>query len=201
MDEEDPEKRIAELERQLAEPRRIAEPTSVPVHRCFVATGPQINMKSMALLFVYGGTAVMVGLPFALSGAFHLASGSVAEWMHWLVLGGYGVVGIALARSGRMRSYFEPSVSIRVTGDGLEITRGRGRGEVFPMIGATLGRWATADFLLGTALHLRNGRHRFVLGGQSYVPAGARLDAKPMWNVDAWLPAPDFGDLLALFYR
>jgi hypothetical protein len=48
------------------------------------------------------------------------------------------------------------------------------------MTGATLCRWATVDILLGTALHLRNARHRFVFGGQSYVPVGARLDAKPM---------------------
>jgi hypothetical protein len=106
MDEDDPEKRIAELERQLAEHERIAEPSSLldrgvdssdrsAAHRCFVATAPRINMK---------------------------------------------VDGPA------------------------------GGGEVYPMNGATLGRWATADILLGTALHLRNARHRFVLGGQSYSP-------------------------------
>jgi hypothetical protein len=54
---------------------------------------------------------------------------------------------------------------------------------------------------MGTALHLRNGRHRFVLGGQNYLPSGARLDAKPMWNVDAWTPAADFGALLTTVHR
>jgi hypothetical protein len=55
---------------------------------------------------------------------------------------------------------------------------------------------------MGTALHLRSGRHRFVLGGQNHrVPAGVRLDAKSLWNVDAWTPAQDFDALLRMVYR
>ena len=226
MDEDDPEKRIAELERLLAEHRRIAEPrplldrgvglsdrgargdvVGTPVsaesagRRCFMATAPRMNMKSAATLVVYGGTAAMVGLPFALNAVFHVATGTVGEWMHWLILGAYGLLGLLFARSLRMRSFIYPKVSIRMTGDGLEVNRGRGRGEVFPLIGATLGPWAAAGTLMGTALPLRNARHRFVLGGQNYVPVGARLDAKPMWNVDAWMSAPDFGALLTTVYR
>jgi hypothetical protein len=119
-----------------------------------------------------------------------------------LVLGGYGLVFLLFARSFRMRSFVYPKVSIRVIGDGLEVTRGRGRGQVFPLSGATLGPWATSGTLMGTALHLRNGRHRFVLGGQNHrVPMGVRLDAKPLWNVNAWMPAQDFDALLKIVYR
>jgi hypothetical protein len=215
VDHDDPEERIAELERRLAEHRRFAEPRSTfdpgvvgtPVGaeaaapRSFVATAPRMNMKTFAILFVYGGMAAMFGLPFALNAGFHVATATVWHWMHWLILGGYGLLALLFARSFRMRSFFYPKVSIRVVGDGLEVTRG-GRGQVFPLSGAKLGPWATSVTLMGTALHLRRGRHRFVLGGQNHrVPPGVRFDAKSLWNVDAWMPAQDFDALLRIVYR
>jgi hypothetical protein len=215
VDQDDPEKRIAELERRLAEHQRFAEPrpsldpgvVGTPVgaeaaaDRSFVATAPRMNMRTFAILFVYGGTAAMIGLPFALNAGFHVATATVGHWMHWLVLGGYGLLFLLFARSFRMRSFIYPKVSIRVIGDGLEVTRG-GRGEVFPLSSAQLGPWATSGTLMGTALHLRSGRHQFVLGGQNHrVPAGVRLDAKSLWNVDAWMPAQDFDALLRIVYR
>ena len=97
-----------------------------------------------------------------------------------------------------LRLFLYPKVSIRVIGDGLEVTRG-GRAEVFPLSSARLGPWATSGTLMGTALHLRSGRHRFVVGGQNHrVPAGVRLDAKSLWNVDASMPAQDFDALLRM---
>jgi hypothetical protein len=215
VDQDDPEERIAELERRLAEHQRFAEPRSSLDHgvvgtpvgaqaaapRSFVATAPRMNMKTFAILFVYGGIAAMLGLPFALNAGFHVATATVWHWMHWLILGAYGLLALLFARSFRMRSFFYPKVSIRVVGDGLEVTRG-GRGQVFPLSGAKLGPWATSGTLMGTALHLRNGRHRFVLGGQNHrVPMGVRLDAKPLWNVNAWMPAQDFDALLRIVYR
>ena len=215
MDQDDPEERIAELERRLAEHQRFAEPrpnldpgdvgtpvgAEAPAYRSFVATAPRMNMRTFAILFVYGGMAAMIGLPFALNAGFHVATATVGEWEHWLVLGGYGLVALLFARSFRMRSFLYPKVSIRVVGDGLEVTRG-GRGEVFPLSSARLGPWAASGTLMGTALHLRSGRHRFVLGGQNHrVPAGVRFDAKSLWNVDAWMPAQDFDALLRMVYR
>src|ERR1700741_4604242 len=105
VDQDDPEERIAELERRLAGPQRFAAPRSTfdpgvvgtpggaeaPAYRSFTATGPRVNMKTFAILFVYGGMAAMFGLPFALNAGFHVATGTVAEWEHWLVLGGYGL--------------------------------------------------------------------------------------------------------------
>jgi hypothetical protein len=41
-----------------------------------------------------------------------------------------------------------------------------------------------------------------VLGGQNHrVPAAVRLDARSLWNVDAWMPAQDFDALLRMVYR
>lgn len=219
MDEDDPERRIAELERRLAEHGRSENPESAlvrgargevvgtPVNagsavgRCFTATAPRMNMKTVALLFVFGAPAAMIGIPLALNSGFGVATHNAAEWEHWIVLGGYGVLGLLFARSLRIRSLIYPEVSIRIIGDELEVSRGRGRGKMFPLIGAKLGPWAVSGTLMGTALHLRNGRHRFVLGGQNYLPTGARLDANPLWNVDAWMPAPDFGALLSAVRR
>jgi hypothetical protein len=91
----------------------------------------------------------MIGLPFALNAGFHVETATVGHWMHWLVLGGYGLLFLLFARSFRMRSFIYPKVSIRVIGDGLEVTRG-GRGEVFPLSSAQLGPWATSGTLMGT---------------------------------------------------
>jgi hypothetical protein len=86
--------------------------------------------------------------------------------------------------------------------DHVEVTRGKGRSEVFPASGSKLGPWTASGTPMGTALHLRNGRRRFVLGGQQHrAPAGVRLHAKPPLNVDAWMPAQDFDALLGLVYR
>jgi hypothetical protein len=156
----------------------------------------------MALLVVvYGAPAALIGIPYAIHHLTHVTTQTVGHWEHWLVLGGYALLGVLFARSFRMRSLFYPKVSIRVIGDDLEVTRGGRTTGVFPRSGAKLGPWQTSYTLMGTALHLRKGGHRFVIGGQSYLPRGARLDAKPLWNVDAWMPARDFGELLAVVYR
>ena len=229
MDQDDPEERIAELERRLAEHQRFAEPKSTvdprgdpsdrraggnvagtPVgaegtaSRSFVATASRLNMKTLALaaVVVYGGIPAMMALPYAVSAGFHVTTKTAGHWMHWLVLGAYGLLPLLFACSSRMRSFVNPKVSIRVIGGGLEVIRRGGRGEVYPLSSATLGPWATSQTLKGTALHLRNGQHRFVLGGHNHrVPAGVRLDAKPLWKVDAWMPAQDFDALLRTVYR
>jgi hypothetical protein len=211
MDQDDPERRIAELERRLAGHTSIPDPNpgrgnemssrGAVTRRSFEATAPRMNMRTFAILVVYGGMAAGLSLLFALNAGFHVATRTTVEWEHGFLLGGYGVLGLLFMRSFRVRSLFYPRITIRITGDAIEFSRGKSRAEVFPLIGATLGPWAVSGRLMGTALHLRDGRRRFVLGGQSYVPAGVRLDAKPLWNVDAWMPAPDFGALLSAVYR
>ena len=57
---------------------------------------------------------------------------------------------------------------------------------------------------MGTALHLHCGPHRFVLGGRDHrIAAGTRIEAPDAGyglpvDVDAWLWAPDFDELLTM---
>lgn len=87
-------------------------------------------------------------------------------------------------------------IRICVTSEGLTVDRRRG--VVFAFSEARLGLWAWSQKITGTALHLRCGPHRFVVGGRDHRPAaGARLDESPQSYVDAWLWAADFDQLLA----
>ncbi|MGO9152694.1 hypothetical protein [Mycobacterium sp.] len=60
---------------------------------------------------------------------------------------------------------------------------------------------------MGTTLHLHCGQHRFVLGGRDYrVAAGTRLEAPDAGyglpvDVDAWVAATDFGEILTMAGR
>lgn len=87
-----------------------------------------------------------------------------------------------------------------VTSDGLTVDERPG--EVFSFSEAALSPWTigNVELVQGTALHLRAGRHRFVLGGVDHrVEAGTRLEAPPEDVMpDAWLPASDFDELLAI---
>jgi hypothetical protein len=205
MDREDPEKRIAELEHRLFEPahEHVAEPRPLsgpPLsQRAFEATAPRVDWKLLVFL-VYGFILGSFGLLLALS-AEHVNTKPIFEWLHWLVLGAYGVAGLAFARSRAVRTFFSPKVTIRRVGDEVEVTRG-GRTRSFPVASARLGPWATSQFTAGSALHLRNGRHRFVVGGQSHrPPAGTRPDVNSVWSVNAYMPAADFDALLAIVRR
>jgi hypothetical protein len=205
MDREDPEKRIAELERQFLERghQHVAEPMPLsgpsPTQRTFVATAPRVSWKLLVFL-VYGFVLGSFGF-FLLLSANHVNTKPTFEWLHWLVLGAGIVIPLALARSQAVRTSFSPKVTIRPSGDGVDVTR-LGKTHSFPSASATLGPWATRQFTAGSALHLRNGRHRFVLGGQSHrPPPGTQPTAKSVWAVNAYMPASDFDALLATVYR
>jgi hypothetical protein len=93
-------------------------------------------------------------------------------------------------------------ILVGVTSDGLTVSRRPG--DVFSFSDAQLGRWSFSDqrfggMTTGTALHLRSGDHRFVLGGRDHrVAANARLQAEPVDIVDAWIWASDFAELLTM---
>jgi len=104
------------------------------------------------------------------------------------------VVGVGWAASMFWRSRRKYLIS--VTGDGLTIDRRRD--DVYSLVDAQLGLWVDT----GVALHLRSGRHRFVLGGRDRrVGPATPLDASPVWVVDAWLSESDFDGLLVLGSR
>src|ERR1700758_2700102 len=92
------------------------------------------------------------------------------------------------------------NVLICDTGDGLTVDRRRG--VVFSYSDAKLGLWNFGLYggtTMGTALHLRNGRHRFVLGGKDHrIGAGTHLEASPVEYVDASMSASDFDALLSM---
>jgi hypothetical protein len=94
-------------------------------------------------------------------------------------------------------------ILIDVTSDGLTVDSRPG--EVFSFTDATLGPWRMDSFRawqLGTALHLRCGPDRFVLGGREYqIGSRTRQDAPPADTVDAWLWAGDFDEVLTMVAR
>jgi hypothetical protein len=97
-------------------------------------------------------------------------------------------------------------ITISVTGDGLTVSTRPG--DVYSVSGAKLGTWGqTGGVTMGTALHLQSGQHRFILGGRDRrVAPGTRLDAPDVGyglevDIDAWLPAADFDEILAVVGR
>ncbi|MGE0214474.1 hypothetical protein [Mycolicibacterium sp.] len=94
-------------------------------------------------------------------------------------------------------------IVLSVTTEGLTVnTR---PGEVYPLRDATLGTWGeTGGATMGVALHLQCGTKRFILGGRDRrAGSGTRLDAPDAGyglpiDIDAWLPAAEFDEILAL---
>jgi hypothetical protein len=130
------------------------------------------------------GVVVAIGLPGALfAGGVAVALGFFARY--------------AYARLTRR------NIFIDVTSDGL--TFDARPGEVFSFSDATLGPWRMASYRawqVGTALHLRCGSDRFVLGGREHpIDTRIRHDAPPADSVDAWLWASDFDEVLTMVAR
>jgi hypothetical protein len=119
----------------------------------------------------------------------------------------YGGVALILLGCG---AYYKWSrrrkILISVTSDGMTVnTR---PGDVFSFGDAKLGVWGVSGGMtMGTALHLHSGRHRFILGGRDHrIAAGTRLDGPDAGyglpvDIDAWLWASDFDEVLAMAGR
>ena len=97
-------------------------------------------------------------------------------------------------------------MGISVTSDGLTIDERPG--DVYNFSDAKLGTWGvTGGVSMGTTLHLQCGPSRFVLGGKDHrVGAGTRLEAPDAGygmpvDVDAWLTASDFDEILSMVGR
>jgi hypothetical protein len=232
---DDPEKRIAELERRQGRAtagRPVERPRAYPsapqpsrhaASRRFWAqssspapsTSAPGQKKGVNRYVVYGLAAVGVlagaliilviawdfgalgsGVPPAFAGLGRVLVGVV-------VLGGaFGVVGYFSLKT-TLKAYPQRRTTvIGVTSDVLTVDERPGM--AYPLRGATLGTWGMAGGIsVGTALHLQSGTHRFVLGGRDYRPDyGTRLDAANVGgqdaDVDAWVSASDFGEILAI---
>jgi hypothetical protein len=122
---------------------------------------------------------------------------------------GFQLVGLVVLFGGTGAWYWwsrRRKIIISATNDGLTVHSRRG--DVYSFSGAKLGTWGqTGSMTMGTALHLQCGPRRFILGGRDRrVAAGTRLDAPDVGyglevDVDAWLPAADFEEILTMAGR
>jgi hypothetical protein len=154
---------------------------------------------------VFAFTAVVCGL---FLGVQSLAEDG-SEWIQRA--SGYGLqYGLLLLLFGGVYVWTRWSrrrkIVISVTSDGLTVNRRPG--DVYSFTGAKLGTWGvTGGATMGTALHLQCGPRRFVLGGRDRrVSAGTRLEAPDVGygqsvDVDAWLSASDFEEILTMVSR
>lgn len=195
MEQEDPEKRIFELEHQLPEQRGADRPAASADHaaasREFVASSTAFSAFSFqwtakrSSIFVYGGLAAIIASIFV-ARATRWSGGPIAIMVLLLfvvplVVGGYFW--------GQSRRKF----LIGATSDGLTVNKWPG--DVFSVVDATLGPWVTT----GVALHLQSGSRRFLLGGRDRrIAPTTRLDAPAVPAVDAWLWGSEFDELLAI---
>lgn len=212
MDADDPEQRIADLERQLAEQKRGAGPSPANPDQ-LAASGrftafPAPPGTMQMYKFMYGslaGFAVLIFVIGPASMALYLKLGpTIGTTAGVFALGLLVICGLVLFW--RFPRFFgrddrRKEIVICVTSDGLTVDQRPG--EVFPFSGAHLGPWILGGmFSLGTALHLQNGPHRFVLGGRDHrMATGTRLDAPPADTVDAWMWTSGFAVLLTMVGR
>jgi hypothetical protein len=125
----------------------------------------------MDLVIRYGFVVVLIG--------------GVGGWYWWSQRSGHG------------------KILIDVTRDALTVSKRPG--DVYPFSDTKLGVWGVSGGMtMGTALHLHCGPRRFILGGRDFrVAAGTRLEAPDAGyglpvDVDAWVAATDFGEILTM---
>ena len=212
--QDDAEKRIAELERQLAAQKRGADlPPAGPDHAAasgrFVAFPAPPGTKQM-YKFIYGSIGAYTALMFVLSIAGMTLGrnfGPIGYILPGVFAFGILVIGgiFLFLRFPRFfgRADRRKQILLCVTGDALTVDQRPS--DVFSFADAKLGMWTLAGLVnltMGAALHLQCGSRRFVIGGRDHrVANGTRLDAPPTGSVDAWMWTSDFAGLLAMVGR
>ncbi|OBG38851.1 hypothetical protein [Mycobacterium sp. E3198] len=204
IDQDDPEKRIADLEHRLA--GRSSGAAQSP-SRQFVASAAPPSTKQMVK---YTNVAMFGGI--ASLGAIYMALfmvGALAGSDKVMKVGGT-VVFIAFfllampAYAAFQRRVNRPKKVLIDVGD-TSLTVSARPGEVFSFGDAQLGNWTLPGYggaSKGAALHLHSGDHRFVLGGQDRrIAPETPLEAPPVDAVDASLGASEFDELLAFVGR
>jgi hypothetical protein len=168
----------------------------------------QKNPGGSYLIMVVGIVAFSAVLGGLWMGVQSLAAGD-SEWVQRTVGHGFRLVLVLLLFGGVYGWTWwskRKKIVLSVSADGLTVnTR---PGDVYSFTDAKLGTWGvTGGATMGTALHLLSGSHRFVLGGRDRrVAAGTRLEAPDAGygqsiDVDAWLSAADFDEILAMVGR
>jgi DNA-binding beta-propeller fold protein YncE len=199
-DQGDPEKRIADLEHHLAEQRRGADLPATS--RSFVASAAPLTTKQM-MKYTHLFSTAAIALIGALEAAVVLV-GAIVDSHIFMQVGGavvfFSFLLLAMPAYGafQRRLNREKKVPLRVASDGL--TADTRPGDVFSLSDAQLGRWTPEGYrgmTKGTALHLRCGEHRFILGGRDHqVATETSLEAPPVDSIDAWMWAAEFDELL-----
>ncbi len=157
----------------------------------------QKNVKWWPVAFI--ASAVIVNF------AHVAAPGPYTDWLLPIPVLIFALPPLVLAGRFALRFLMSRPVLVGVTSDGLTLSRTPG--DVFSFDDVQLGRWSFSDrrfggMTTGTALHLRSGDHRFVLGGRDHrTAANTRLQAEPVGIVDAWIWASDFAELLTMIGR
>jgi hypothetical protein len=163
----------------------------------FFGLGPNFTAKR-SYLQVYG-LAAAVALPVLVLGGLSTINPHAAQAAGRMVSHVMPVL-LVLGLAGWFAYYHlhnNQKIVVSVTGDAVTINKRPG--DVYAFSDARLGRWAYGDRVMGTVLHLHSGARQFVLGGRDHrVGEGTRLDESPVMGVDAWLPADQFGELLAM---
>lgn len=178
----------AEDELAAASRRFVAQPGQVGI-------GPNWSPKR-AYLQMYGFLAVLV----AGIGLVGLVLSVSPESKTRAMVGLGAAFGFVLLVLGALTAYYRrhnrQEILVAVAGDGLTVSTRPGA--VFLSRDVSLGPWGWGAGATGTALHLRSGHDRFVLGGRDHrVGRRAQLDEAPVPGVDAWLWAAEFDELLA----
>ena len=168
----------------------------------------QHNTGRSYLIMVVGVLAFSAVLGGLYVGMQSLSVGG-AEWMQQFGGRGFQYLLVVLLFGGVYGWYWwsgRKKIIISITSDGLSVNKRPG--DVYSFADAKLGTWGvTGGATMGTALHLNCGPRRFVLGGRDRrVAAGTRLDAPDAGyglpvDVDAWLSASDFEEVLTLVGR
>ncbi|OBK57962.1 hypothetical protein A5656_00130 [Mycobacterium gordonae] len=211
IDHGDPEKRIADLEQLLAERQRGAARPPAPhdgaESRRFVASGAPPSTKQMmkyTQLFMLGGMAALglIYMVLFLAGAF-LDAEDMMKIFGAVVFMAFLLLAMPAFGMFQRRMNREKTVLVDLGRDAMTVSSLPG--DVFPFEDAQLGKWTLAGYggtTKGTALHLRSGRRRFVLGGRDHrVATETPFDAPPVDSVDATMWPSEFDELLTIVGR
>ncbi|OBK53541.1 hypothetical protein [Mycobacterium kubicae] len=211
-DHGDPEKRIADLDHQRADRNRAAgllpsgPQDAAPSRRFLISAAPPSSRQMMKYT-----NLMMLGAMASLGVIYLLLFwvGALLDAESVMQVGGFVVfiafLLLAMPAFGlfQRRMNRKKTVVVDIVSGGVTISASPG--DNFPFGEAQLGKWTIAGYgetAKGTALHLRSGPHRFVIGGQDHrVATGTPLDAPPVDSVDATMWAPEFDDLLTAIGR
>lgn len=186
-DHDDPKKRIADA----ATSRRFVACAAAPTSKQMKKYTSGFMFAAMALLGTLQALAALVGALLWSETAMQVGAAAALIAFFLLAFPSYALFQRRMNRDKKML--------VCVTSDGLTVDAWPG--DVFSLGDAQLGRWTLKGYRTtkGTALHLRCGKHRFVLGGRDHrIASGTRLKATPVDTVDTWMWAAEFDELLAM---